>query len=216
MWFQVIFFTSGLQLASEGGGSRWLFQSILALQYISLFLFFASGLKAALRSRGPLCILEHFDTSYSVLQWVQHCTFYFNWSLLLKIFRLKPPGVNVHDLNFRNFRTVDAALKEDTLELLIQGRCPWWRLSDEYCDESLHLPWFIFSSCVFIVVQGLSVSLPPLLLSGSLSVPDRKEQLNAVKMSVFLLCKLTEYLESDSYRESVVTAPSKVLYVLSF
>lgn len=27
-----------------------------------------AGLRLALRSRGPLCILEHFDTGYSVLQ----------------------------------------------------------------------------------------------------------------------------------------------------
>uniref|UniRef100_A0A8C7GTP9 Condensin complex subunit 1 n=1 Tax=Oncorhynchus kisutch TaxID=8019 RepID=A0A8C7GTP9_ONCKI len=60
-----------------------------------------------------------------------------------------------------------------------------------------------------LVVSGLSVSLPSLLLNASLSAPDRKEQLNAVKMSVFLLCKLTEILESDSYRQSIVTAPSK-------
>uniref|UniRef100_A0A8C2H0N2 Condensin complex subunit 1 n=1 Tax=Cyprinus carpio TaxID=7962 RepID=A0A8C2H0N2_CYPCA len=80
---------------------------------------------------------------------------------------------------FRHCRTVDVAVKEDTLELLIQ------------------------------VVRGLSVSLPTLLLSGSLSAVDRKQQLNAVKMSVFLLCKLTETLESDSYRETIVTAPSK-------
>lgn len=29
-------------------------------------------------------------------------------------------------------------------------------------------------------------------------------------MSVFLLCKITETLESDSYRQSIVTAPGKV------
>lgn len=60
-----------------------------------------------------------------------------------------------------------------------------------------------------LVVSGLSVSLPS-LLNASLSAPDCKEQLNAVKMSVFLLCKLTEILESDSYRQSIITAPSKV------
>uniref|UniRef100_A0AAR2IUI4 Condensin complex subunit 1 n=1 Tax=Pygocentrus nattereri TaxID=42514 RepID=A0AAR2IUI4_PYGNA len=69
--------------------------------------------------------------------------------------------------------------------------------------------WFTTYSCVFSVVRGLSVSLPSLLMSGTLSAADRKQQLNAVKMSVFLLCKLTENLESDSCRESIVTAPSK-------
>uniref|UniRef100_A0A8C9TS17 Condensin complex subunit 1 n=1 Tax=Scleropages formosus TaxID=113540 RepID=A0A8C9TS17_SCLFO len=56
---------------------------------------------------------------------------------------------------------------------------------------------------------SLSVSLPSLLLSTSLSAVDKKQQLNAVKMSVFLLCKLAESLESDSYRQSIITAPSK-------
>lgn len=107
---------------------------------------------------------------------------------------------------------MDVTLKEDTLELLLQGRSQWLRFQMSIVMR-LHLLGFIFSPCVFLVVQGMSISLPTLLLSGSLSVAERKEQLNAVKMSVFLLCKLTEYLESDSYRESVVTAPSKVLYM---
>ncbi|MCJ8745013.1 hypothetical protein PDJAM_G00125420 [Pangasius djambal] len=130
-------------LLKSGAINQYVVQSVQSPKQLPSHLH---SLKAALRSQGPLCILEHFDTAYSVLQ---------------------------------NFRTVDVTLKEDTLELLVQ------------------------------VVQGLSISLPPLLLAGSLSAADRKEQLNAVKMSVFLLCKLTEYLESDSYRESVVTAPSK-------
>lgn len=62
----------------------------------------------------------------------------------------------------------------------------------------------------FTVVSGLSVSLPALLISTNLSAADCKEQLNAVKMAVFLLCKLTEVLESDSCRQSIVTAPGKV------
>ncbi|KAM3872854.1 condensin complex subunit 1-like [Diretmus argenteus] len=74
---------------------------------------------------------------------------------------------------------VDLSVKEDTLELLIE------------------------------VVSGLAVSLPSLLHSVSLSAADRKEHLNAVKMSVFLLCKLTENLEADCYRQSIVTAPGK-------
>ena len=54
------------------------------------------------------------------------------------------------------------------------------------------------------------MSLPALLISTNLSAADRKEQLNAVKMGVFLLCKLTEVLESDSCRQSIVTATGKV------
>ncbi|KAI5092898.1 condensin complex subunit 1 [Silurus meridionalis] len=130
-------------LQKSGAINQYVVQSVLSPKQLPSHI---NSLKVSLRSQGPQCILEHFDTGYSVLQ---------------------------------NFRTLDVTLKEDTLEILIQ------------------------------VVQGLSVSLPPLLLSGSLSAAERKEQLNAVKMSVFLLCKLTEYLESDSYRESVITVPSK-------
>uniref|UniRef100_A0AAR2M0W1 Condensin complex subunit 1 n=1 Tax=Pygocentrus nattereri TaxID=42514 RepID=A0AAR2M0W1_PYGNA len=130
-------------LLKSGAINQYVVQDVLSPKQLPSHL---SSFKAALRSQGPVCILEHFDTMYSVLQ---HC------------------------------RTVDLALKEDTLEFLIQ------------------------------VVRGLSVSLPSLLMSGTLSAADRKQQLNAVKMSVFLLCKLTENLESDSCRESIVTAPSK-------
>ncbi|XP_067308737.1 condensin complex subunit 1 isoform X2 [Pseudorasbora parva] len=130
-------------LVKSGAVNQYVVQDVLSAKQLPSHI---NSFKSALRSQGPLCILEHFDTAYSVLQ---HC------------------------------RTVDVAVKEDTLELLIQ------------------------------VVRGLSVSLPTVLLSGSLSAVDRKQQLNAVKMSVFLLCKLTESLESDSYRETIVTAPSK-------
>ncbi|XP_055059356.2 condensin complex subunit 1 [Misgurnus anguillicaudatus] len=130
-------------LVKSGAVNQYVVQDVLSVKQLPSHL---NNFKAALRSQGPLCILEHFDTAYSVLK---HC------------------------------RTVDVAVKEDALELLIQ------------------------------VVQSLSVSLPTILLSGSLSATDRKQQLNAVKMSVFLLCKLTENLESDSYRETIVTAPSK-------
>lgn len=61
-----------------------------------------------------------------------------------------------------------------------------------------------------VVVSGLAASLPPLLLSTSTPAAERKDQLNAVKMSVYLLCKLTETLESESYRQNIITAPGKV------
>lgn len=60
------------------------------------------------------------------------------------------------------------------------------------------------------MVSGLAASLPAFLVSASVSAAERKEKLNAVKMSVYLLCKLTEILESDSYRQSIITAPGKV------
>ncbi|XP_066508931.1 condensin complex subunit 1-like isoform X2 [Hoplias malabaricus] len=130
-------------LLKSGAVNQYVVQDVLSAKQLPSQL---NNFKAALRSQGPLCILEHFDTVYSVLQ---HC------------------------------RVVDVTLKEDTLQFLIQ------------------------------VVRGLSVSLPSLLLSSTLSAADRKQQLNAVKMSVFLLCKLTENLESESCRESIITAPSK-------
>ncbi|KAJ8287804.1 hypothetical protein COCON_G00004630 [Conger conger] len=130
-------------LVKTGGINQYVVQDVLSPKQLATHLH---SFRAALRSQGPLCILEHFDTAYSVL---------------------------------KHFQAVDVAVKEDTLELLVQ------------------------------VVNGLSVSLPSLLLSTTLSAVDRKQQLNAVKMAVFLLCKLSEHLESDSYRQSIVTAPSK-------
>ncbi|XP_046890752.1 condensin complex subunit 1 [Hypomesus transpacificus] len=130
-------------LVKTGGTNQYVVQDVVSPKQLPSLI---NRFKAALRGQGPLCILEHFDTGYSVLQ---HC------------------------------KSVDMVVKEDTLELLVQ------------------------------VVSGLSVSLPAFLLSTSFSAQDRKEQLNAVKMGVFLLCKLTENLESDSNRQSIVTAPSK-------
>ncbi|TRY69717.1 hypothetical protein DNTS_035402 [Danionella cerebrum] len=130
-------------LVKSGAVNQYVVQDILSAKQLPAQI---NSFKSAMRSQGPLSILEHFDTGYSVLR---HC------------------------------RSVDVSVKEDMLELLVQ------------------------------VITGLSNSLPTLLLSGSLSATDRKQQLNAVKMSVFLLCKLTEILESDSYRETIITAPVK-------
>uniref|UniRef100_A0A4W6DDL2 Condensin complex subunit 1 n=1 Tax=Lates calcarifer TaxID=8187 RepID=A0A4W6DDL2_LATCA len=109
-------------LVKTGGINQYVVQDVVPPK--QLFCVFNTGFKAALRSQGPLCILEHFDTGYSVL-------------------------------------------------------------------------------------HGLAASLPALLVSTSISAAERKEKLNAVKMSVFLLCKLTETLESYSCRQSIVTAPGK-------
>ncbi|XP_049439527.1 condensin complex subunit 1 isoform X2 [Epinephelus fuscoguttatus] len=130
-------------LVKTGGINQYVVQDVVPPKQLPPYL---SKFKSALRSRGPLCILEHFDTGYSVLQ---HCN------------------------------SVELGVKEDTLELLIQ------------------------------VVSGLAASLPALLTSTTVSAAERKEKLNAVKMSVYLLCKLTETFESDSYRQSIVTAPGK-------
>uniref|UniRef100_A0A8D3C546 Condensin complex subunit 1 n=1 Tax=Scophthalmus maximus TaxID=52904 RepID=A0A8D3C546_SCOMX len=129
-------------LVKTGGINQYVVQDVVPPKQLPSNLRF----KAALRSQGPLCILEHFDTGYSVLQ---------------------------------HFNSVEPGVKEDTLELLVQ------------------------------VVSGLAASLPALLITTSLSAGERKEKLNAVKMSVFLLCKLTETLESYSCRQSIVTVPGK-------
>ncbi|XP_041649382.1 condensin complex subunit 1 isoform X2 [Cheilinus undulatus] len=129
-------------LVKTGGINQYVVQDVVSPKQLPASL---SKFKAALRSQGPLCILEHFDTGYSVLQ---HCN------------------------------SVDSAVKEDALELLIQ------------------------------VVSGLAATLPALFVS-SVSAAERKENLNAVKMSVYLLCKLTETLESESYRQSIIKAPGK-------
>ncbi|XP_062395183.1 condensin complex subunit 1 [Sardina pilchardus] len=134
---------SGDDLVKAGGVDQYVVQDVLTPKELPSHL---NRFKQALRSQGPLSILEHFDTAYSVLQ---------------------------------HWRTLDMVVKEETLELLRQ------------------------------VVRGLSVSLPSMLDAGALSAEDRKLQLNAVKMSVFLLCKFTETLESDSYRQSIVTATGK-------
>uniref|UniRef100_A0A667WNH5 Condensin complex subunit 1 n=1 Tax=Myripristis murdjan TaxID=586833 RepID=A0A667WNH5_9TELE len=152
-------------LVKTGGINQYVVQDVVSPKQLASHL---NSFKAALRSQGPVCILEHFDTGYSVLQ---------------------------------HSNTVDLSVKEDTLELLIQ------------------------------VVSGLAVSLPSFLQSTSVLAANRKEQLNAVKMSVFLLCKLTETLEScvchlqggkkgkagegllqwDSERESVLQALVQLL-----
>ncbi|KAF7670129.1 hypothetical protein LDENG_00050230 [Lucifuga dentata] len=129
-------------LVKTGGINQYVVQDVVPPKQLPSYI---SRFKSAMRIQGPLCILQHFDTGYSVLQ---------------------------------HSNTVDLSVKEDTLELLIQ------------------------------VVGSLAVSLPSLLLSTS-SATEHKEQLNAVKMSVFLLCKLTEAIESDSYRQNIVTAPGK-------
>ncbi|KAM9310298.1 condensin complex subunit 1 isoform 1-T2 [Pholidichthys leucotaenia] len=130
-------------LVKTGGINQYVVQDVVPPKQLPPLL---TRFKAAFRSQGAVCILEHFDTGFSVLQ---------------------------------HYNSVDLAVKEDALELLVQ------------------------------VVSGLAVSLPTLLVSTSLSAAERKENLNAVKMSVFLLCKLTESLESESYRQCIITAPAK-------
>uniref|UniRef100_A0A3B3XGY4 Condensin complex subunit 1 n=1 Tax=Poecilia mexicana TaxID=48701 RepID=A0A3B3XGY4_9TELE len=130
-------------LVKTGGINQYVVQDVVPAKQLPSHL---NKFKMGLRSQGPSCILEHFDTGYSVLQ---------------------------------HFNSLELGVKEDALELLVK------------------------------VVSDLAVSLPTALTSTTFSAAERKEKLNAVKMSVFLLCKLTESLESVSYRQSIVTAPGK-------
>uniref|UniRef100_A0A665TGR4 Condensin complex subunit 1 n=1 Tax=Echeneis naucrates TaxID=173247 RepID=A0A665TGR4_ECHNA len=118
-------------LVKTGGINQYVVQDVVHPKQLPSHL---TKFKVALRNQGPLCILEHFDTGYSVLQDMGHET---------------------------------------------------------------------------NVVSGLAASLPVFLVSTSISAAERKEKLNAVKMSVFLLCKLTETLESYSCRQGIITAPGK-------
>uniref|UniRef100_A0A3B4ZI57 Uncharacterized protein n=1 Tax=Stegastes partitus TaxID=144197 RepID=A0A3B4ZI57_9TELE len=51
-------------LVKTGGINQYVVQDVVSPKQLPSCLRF----KAALRSQGPLCILEHFDTGYSVLQ----------------------------------------------------------------------------------------------------------------------------------------------------
>ncbi|KAI4811816.1 hypothetical protein KUCAC02_014688 [Chaenocephalus aceratus] len=130
-------------LVKSGGINQYVVQDVVSPKHLPSHLH---KFKAALRSQGPLCILEHFDTGYSLLQ---HCN------------------------------SMELGVKEDALDTLLQ------------------------------VVSGLATSLPALLLSISVTAAERKEKLNAVKMSVYLLCKLSENFESEAYRQCIITAPGK-------
>ncbi|XP_066568478.1 condensin complex subunit 1 isoform X2 [Amia ocellicauda] len=131
------------ELLKAGGIGQYVVQELVSVKQLGSHLH---SFRAALKSQGPLCILEHFDTPYSVLH---------------------------------HFQTVDQAVKTETLDLLVK------------------------------VVSGLAVSLATVLSSPSLPAADRKQQQTAVKMAVFLLCRLVESLESAACLPGYVTAPSK-------
>lgn len=104
---------------------------------------------------------------------------------------------------------MELGVKEDTLELLVQGQ--WFVIFLCWLRFMLYMGTTSgFSS--LLVVSGLAASLPTLLISTSTSATERKDHLNAVKMSVYLLCKLAETFESDSHRQNIITAPGKVRF----
>ncbi|RXM36742.1 Condensin complex subunit 1 [Acipenser ruthenus] len=130
-------------LVKSGGINQYVVQDVLSVRQLGAQI---SGFRAALRSKGPLCILEHFDTPYSVLY---------------------------------HFQSAETPLKEETLELLVQ------------------------------VVSRLSSALPAQLDDASLDSAQRRDLLNTVKMSCFLLSKLAESFENDAFKPGIVTATSK-------
>ncbi|XP_041124079.1 condensin complex subunit 1 isoform X2 [Polyodon spathula] len=130
-------------LVKSGGINQYVVQDVLSVRQLGSQI---SGFRTALRSKGPLCILEHFDTPYSVLY---------------------------------HFQSAEAALKEETLELLVQA------------------------------VSRLSSALPAQLDDASLDSAQRRDLLNAVKMSCFLLSKLAESFENDAYKPGIIAATSK-------
>uniref|UniRef100_A0A1A8A4T2 Condensin complex subunit 1 n=1 Tax=Nothobranchius furzeri TaxID=105023 RepID=A0A1A8A4T2_NOTFU len=73
-------------LVKTGGINQYVVQDVASPKQLPSQL---SKFKSTLRSHGPLCILEHFDTGYSVLQ---------------------------------HFNALELGVKEDTLELLVQGK----------------------------------------------------------------------------------------------
>uniref|UniRef100_A0A3P8X2W7 Condensin complex subunit 1 n=1 Tax=Cynoglossus semilaevis TaxID=244447 RepID=A0A3P8X2W7_CYNSE len=119
-------------LVKTGGINQYVVQDVVSPKHLPSSV---NKFKSALRSKGPLCILEHFDTGYSVLQ-------------------------------------------NELFAVVVDTVTQWsWVLR-----RTLWNYW---------------------------SKVRRKEKLNAVKMSVFLLCKLTETLEGHSSRQSIVSAPGK-------
>uniref|UniRef100_A0A8C4S641 Condensin complex subunit 1 n=1 Tax=Erpetoichthys calabaricus TaxID=27687 RepID=A0A8C4S641_ERPCA len=130
-------------LAKSGGINQYVVQDVASVQQLKSQVH---SFRVALKSKGPRCILDSFDTPYSVL-----C----------------------------HFQSVDPAVKEDTLELLIQA------------------------------VSSLSSDLPAQLDDPNNTAQHRKELLNVVKMSCYLLSKLTEAFENETSRAGLITAPSK-------
>uniref|UniRef100_A0A671LUU0 Uncharacterized protein n=1 Tax=Sinocyclocheilus anshuiensis TaxID=1608454 RepID=A0A671LUU0_9TELE len=51
-------------LVKSGAVNQYVVQEVLSIKQLNSHI---NSFKAALRSQGPLCILEHFDTAYSVL-----------------------------------------------------------------------------------------------------------------------------------------------------
>ncbi|XP_002712916.3 condensin complex subunit 1 [Oryctolagus cuniculus] len=118
------------ELLKSGGVNQYVVQEVLSVRHLPLQL---RAFQAAFRAQGPLAILQHFDTIYSILH---------------------------------HFRSIDAGLKEDTLEFLMK------------------------------VVSRHSQELPAILDDATLSISDRNAHLNALKMNCYVLIRLLESFET--------------------
>ncbi|XP_069836022.1 condensin complex subunit 1 isoform X2 [Dendropsophus ebraccatus] len=124
-------------LLKSGGVGQYVVQEVLPVRQLAADL---SAYKAALRSHGPKCVLQHFDSLYSILY---------------------------------HFRSVDVALKEDLLELLVKA-------NSQHASE-----------------------LPSVLEDLSLSTAERNLHLNTLKMNCFLLLQLVEAFEVETYKAAL-------------
>ncbi|XP_040834711.1 condensin complex subunit 1 [Ochotona curzoniae] len=118
------------ELLKSRGVNQYVVQEVLPVRQLPAQL---REFQSAFRAQGPLAVLEHFDTIYSILH---------------------------------HFRSVDADLKEDTLELLMK------------------------------VVSRHSQELPAVLDDASLSQSDRSSHLNALKMNCYALIRFLESFET--------------------
>ncbi|XP_075699090.1 condensin complex subunit 1 [Rhinoderma darwinii] len=124
-------------LLRSGGVGQYVVQEVLPVRQLPADL---SAYKAALRSQGPKCVLQHFDSLYSILY---------------------------------QFRSVDVALKEDLLELLVKA-------NSQHAGE-----------------------LPSVLEDLSLATAERNLHLNTLKMNCFLLLHLVEAFEVETYKAAL-------------
>ncbi|NWI14057.1 CND1 protein, partial [Crypturellus soui] len=125
-------------LLSSGGPGRYVVQEVLSARELAAPL---AAFQAAVRARGALAVLQHFDTLYSLLH---------------------------------HFRAVDASLKEDALELMMQ------------------------------VVSRHSNDLAAILGDSGLSHADRAANLSALKMNCYLLTGLVEAFEMATCKSGLV------------
>ncbi|XP_056386757.1 condensin complex subunit 1 isoform X2 [Hyla sarda] len=124
-------------LLKSGGVGQYVVQEVLPVRQLPADL---NAYKAALRSQGPKCIVQHFDSLYSIIY---------------------------------HFRSVDVALKEDLLELLVKA-------NSQHASE-----------------------LPSVLEDLSLATTERDLHLNILKMNCFLLLHLVEAFEVETYKAAL-------------